>query len=412
MRALMENLVITGKLLLDGRIVEGSVGVQNGKISSIKRGELKGEERIKLRPGQVLLPGLIDVHVHLRDFNQKEKETVESGTKAALHGGITAVFDMPNTDPPVIDRKTLEKRNALLERKAYTDFAVGFLVSGNCDEAKKAGADFYKAFMGASTGGIYSKDFASDYACAPGVLSVHAEDPEVIQKHPERPPEAEIKAVKTAIEAAEKLKKPLNICHVSTKGALELILTKNLSWVSFEVTPHHLFLNEKDYRKNPLLKVYPPLRSEEHRRALWKGFSRIPTIASDHAPHTLEDKEEGSAGIPGLETEVGLLLDAVNRGMLSLSDIVEKMHTNPIRVFGINGKGLKIGADADFTIVDMKREWVVKPEEFYTKAKWSPWDGKKLKGKVVMTVLHGKIAMEGDEVLGKPQGVRLNVRRE
>ncbi|NJE30238.1 dihydroorotase [Thermococcus sp. 18S1] len=404
----MYDLVLKGKLLTGGKLIEGSIGVSDGKILRVSKGELRGEETIQIGRGKVILPGLIDVHVHLRDFDQRKKETVETGTMAAVHGGITAVFDMPNTQPPVLDVETFERRKALFEGKAYADYALSFLIRNNCGEASKAGADFYKIFMGASTGGIFSKDFESDYSCAPKIVSVHAEDAEVILKNPERPPEAEIRAINRALNAVEKLRKPLNICHVSTADGIGAILGRNLPWVSFEVTPHHLFLTRRDYEGNPFLKVYPPLRDEEHRRALWRNFSRIPLIASDHAPHTQEDKESGAAGIPGLETEVALLLDAVNRGMLELSDIVEKMHTDPIRIFGINNKGLEVGKDADFTVVNLKKEWVVKPEEFYTKAKWSPWEGRKLRGKVVMTILRGNVVMEEDEILGKPQGVRIN----
>ncbi|NJE62479.1 dihydroorotase [Thermococcus sp. 21S7] len=404
----MYDLVIKGKFLKDRKLMEGSIGILEGKISRIYLGELQGEEKIKIDRGKVILPGLIDVHVHLRDFEQGKKETVKTGTMAAVHGGITTVFDMPNTNPPIIDYGTFRRREKRFMGRAYSDYALSFLIRDNCTEAEKTNADFYKIFMGASTGGIFSEDFERDYLCAPGVVSVHAEDARIIHEKPERPPEAEITAIKRVLNAAKRFKKPLNICHVSTAGGMEAILNANLQWVSFEVTPHHLFLTREDYERNPLLKVYPPLRDEEHRRALWRNFSRVPLIASDHAPHTQEDKESGAAGIPGLETEVALLLDAVNRGMLELSDIVEKMHTNPIRVFGIRNKGFEVGRDADFTVVDLKREWTVKPEEFYTKAKWSPWEGRKLEGKVIMTILRGELVMEDDEILGKPQGVRIN----
>ncbi len=408
----MYDLVIMGTIVSENGKIHGSIAINDGRIAGISTGILKGSRVIKLKQGQILLPGLIDVHTHLRDFTEKSKESVESGTKAALHGGITTVFDMPNTKPPVTDATTFERRKELFGRKAYSDYALGFLVRGNCEGAKKARADFYKIFMGASTGGIFSEDFESDYSCAPGIVSVHTEDPEIIQRNPERPPEAEIRAIKRAIHAARELQKPLNICHVSTKRGIERVLGAGLPWVSFEVTPHHLFLTKRDYERNPLLKVYPPLRSESDRMALWENFSRIPIIASDHAPHTLENKEDGAAGIPGLETEVALLLDAVNRGMLELRDIVEKMHGNPIRIFGIRNKGLEVGKDADFTVIDLRREWVVRPEEFYTKAKWSPWEGRRLKGKVTMTVLHGSVVMEDDEIVGKPQGVRVHAGKD
>lgn len=408
----MFERVLYGKILFKGRIINGSVGIEAGRIARIALGELKGDEELRLSRREVLLPGIVDVHVHLRDFEQANKETVESGTKAALHGGITVVFDMPNTKPPVMDGKTFRTREALFRKKSYTDYALGFLVSGNCGEAKRVKADFYKVFMGASTGGIFSEDFESDYSCSPGVVSVHAEDAEVIAKSPERPPEAEVKAIEKALNAAEKWEKPLNICHVSTAGGMEAILKKALPWVSFEVTPHHLFLTRRDYENNPLLNVYPPLRGESDRRVLWKNFPQIPIIASDHAPHTPGEKENGAAGIPGLETEVALLLDAVNRGIITLTDIVEKMHTNPIRIFNIMNKGLDIGKDADFTVIDLGREWVVKPEEFYSKAGWSPWEGRKLRGKVVKTFIRGELIMEEDEIIGKPAGRRVEVAAE
>lgn len=407
----MYDLVLKGKLLKGGKLIEGSIGVLDGKIVEISRRELKGEVTIKIQGKGVVLPGLIDTHVHLRDFEEKKKETVESGTKAALHGGITAVFDMPNTNPPVIDTETFEKRLKLLEKNAYSDYAAGFLLSGNCGEAKTANADFYKIFMGASTGGIYSTEFGEDYSCAPGFVSVHAEDGGLIKAFPDRPPLVEARAIEKALSWAERLKKPLNVCHVSTGDGLNSIISRGLPWVTFEVTPHHLFLGRKDYLKNPLLKVYPPLRDKEHQKALWEHFKEIPIIASDHAPHTLEDKENGAAGIPGLETEVALLLDAINRGLVTLQEVVEKMHDNPVRFFGIKEREFEVGGEATFTVVDLKKEWVVRADELYTKAGWSPWEGKRLRGKVTMTILRGEVVMEDDEIFGKPKGVRLNVSR-
>jgi len=405
----MHELVIKGKFLTSKGVFWGSVRIIRGKIAEISTGELSGESVITPKKGALILPGLIDTHVHLRDFLQWKKETVESGTKAAIHGGITAVFDMPNTNPLIMDRGTFNRRLELLKKRAYSDYATGFLVAGNCREAAAVDADFYKVFMGSSTGGIFSQDFEGDYSCAPGPVSVHAEDAGIIQDNPERPPQAEIKAIKRAVEAAKKTKKRLNICHVSTGEGLTEITGAKLSWISFEVTPHHLFLTRRDYERNAYLKVYPPLRGNEDRQALWKHFKEVPIIASDHAPHTQEDKENGAAGIPGLETEVALLLDGASRGLLEYTDIVEKMHDNPVRAFGITGRNFEVGGEATFTVVDPKMEWVVKPEEFYTKARWSPWEGKKLRGKVVMTIIRGEIVMEDDEVLEKPRGMRLNV---
>jgi len=407
----MYETVIKGKLILSGRVLDGYIGIEDGKIARFSKGEIKGENCIKTKSHEIVLPGMIDVHVHLRDFGQKSKETVESGTKAALHGGITTVFDMPNTMPPIMDLDTFKARENLMKRKSYVDYALSFLIAGNCEEAQKINPDFYKIFMGASTGGIYSKNFEEDYKCAKRIVSVHAEDHELIQKFPERPNVVEFRAIERALKIAESTKKPLNICHVSTKEGLNSILKKNLPWVSFEVTPHHLFLTWEDYIHNNMLKVYPPLRSKSDRDFLWSNIAKIPIIASDHAPHTIEDKENGSAGIPGLETELALLFDAYNKGLISIFQIVEKTSLNPAKIFGIKNKGLEVGKDADLIIVNLKEEWKVKPEDFYTKAKWSPWEDKKLKGKVKMTILRGKLVMEDDEIIGKPGGERIEIEK-
>ncbi len=389
------ELVICGNV---AGIFRGCIGVEDGRIVRVTKEELKGERTIRLRRGTVILPGLIDVHVHLRDFDERKKETVRSGTAAALHGGITTVFDMPNTKPPVMDGGTFRVREMLLRRDAMTDYVMGFLVAGNCEEARKKKAGFYKIFMAASTGGVFSTDFESDFSCLKGPVSVHAEDMDVVRRNPSRPPEAEVNAINRVLKVVSDVKRPVNICHVSTKAGIEAILGSGLPGLSFEVTPHHLFLTTKDFKRDPFLKVYPPLRGDDDRRALWRHFEEVPIIASDHAPHTPEDKEEGAAGIPGLETEVALLVDAFNRGLISLGSIKEKMHDNPVEFFKLNRKKFVIGGDADFTVVDVKREWKVDAPEFYSRAKWSPWDGKKLKGKVVMTILRGEVVMDEDEV--------------
>ncbi|NPA47162.1 MAG: dihydroorotase [Thermococci archaeon] len=394
-RGIDTELVICGNFAGSFR---GCVGVEDGRIARISKGRLRGEQTIELGSGKVVMPGLIDVHVHLRDFKERRKETVRSGTAAALHGGITTVFDMPNTKPPVMDERTFRMREELLSREAMADYVPGFLVAGNCEEAKKGLAGFYKVFMAASTGGIFSDNVESDLSCPEGPVSVHAEDMDVVRMDPLRPPEAEIRAIRRVLDVASKLKKPVNICHVSTGKGIEDILRRGLPNVSFEVTPHHLFLTEGDLRRNPFLKVYPPLRSEEDRRTLWRHFREVPMVASDHAPHTIEDKEEGAAGIPGLETEVALLVDAFNRGLVSIADIREKMHDNPVEFFGLERKRFEVGGDADFTVIDVKKEWRVDASELYSRAGWSPWDGKRLKGKVVMTILRGEVVMEEDEV--------------
>ena len=403
----MHELVLKGKFFIENQVVNGYIGVDNGKITKFSKSPLNGEKVIGTKTHEVIMPGIIDVHVHLRDFSQKHKETVKSGTMAALHGGITTVFDMPNTDPAIMSKEIFEKRAELFKRKSYTDYALGFLISGNCSEVKNVKADFYKIFMGASTEGIYSENFEEDYKCANKRVSVHAEDYELIQKFPERPNIVEAKAIEKALNVSKRLRKPLHICHVSTKEGLKRILEEGLPWISFEVTPHHLFLTKRDFEENPLLKVYPPLRSREDVKYLWQNFEKIPIVASDHAPHTLDEKEEGAVGLPGLETELALLLTAYNKGMISLWDIIEKTSLNPAKIFGIKNKSFEVGKDADLIVVNLKEEWKVEPEEFYTKAKWSPFEEWKLKGKVKMTLLRGKVVMEDDEIVGKPRGERI-----
>ena len=347
------------------------IEVDQGKITQIKK--MIPGEGIDFK-NKYVFPSVVDLHVHARDFNQSHKETVKTCTKAAARGGITTIVDMPNTDPPVVTKEIFEKRKKLFERDSLCDFALNFGVIDTLDEILKVNPFFVKVYLAETTGNLLFEGDAEKLLNLKVPVAIHS-DLETTKKWCLLPHDI------------------LYICHVASKEEIKFLESQN---VIKEVTPHHLFLKEND---DPLFQVKPVLGTEEDRKALWENLTHIDVIASDHAPHTPEEKMEGAYGIAGIETMLPLLLDAYNRRLLSLGDIALRLSENPCRL--LNSllefeKGFFVGADADFTVVDLKRKWVIKASEFYSKAKNSPFDKWKIKGDVCQTILKGNIIYETD----------------
>jgi len=349
------------------------VRVEDGKIGEIKR---EIQEKGTDFKGALVFPSLIDLHVHARDFNQKHKETVETCTRAALAGGITTVVDMPNTDPPVLTQELFEKRRALFERDALCDFALNFgVVDTDVDtlqELKKVHPFRVKVYLGETTGKIIFHGDAKALIDMNIPLSLHS-DLETTQVWCGIRPDL------------------LYICHIASREEIEYLSGQP---VMREVTPHHLFLTQ---REDPLYQVKPPLGTEGDVRALWDHLRHIHVIASDHAPHTLKEKKEGAYGISGIETMIPLLLNAVNMGMLSLEDIALRVSENPSRLLNDRlqyRKGFFVGADADFTVVDLKKSWKIDASQFYSKACYSPFEGREIQGAIVKTIVKGEVLHE------------------
>ena len=358
-------MIFEGKFFYKNKILECSVIVEDGRIVDIRK-DISG---IKL--DGIVLPAGIDVHVHFRDFEESYKETIESGSLSALYGGICLVVDQPNTKPPIVDDKIHAERLRRAENAVYVDYALNL---GLTEENSGRISEILNSTPAPAIGEVFlqHKTMQVSYETLKNVrrdvdalITVHAEDPSLIPEESIRPKEAEIVAVRRCIEFGD-----FYFCHISTPEALQMI-GKSKSFA--EVTPHHLLLSAG---KIEFDRVNPPLRSERDRRELLRNFKRIDVIASDHAPHTLEDKKDGAPGFPGVETVYPLMLDLVRRRILDLSDVVERVAINPARIFGFKGYGeIEIGNYANFIVVDLSDVVRIRADRLHSKAGWTPYEG-------------------------------------
>uniref|UniRef100_A0A8C2MEX4 Multifunctional protein CAD n=1 Tax=Cricetulus griseus TaxID=10029 RepID=A0A8C2MEX4_CRIGR len=350
----------------------------------------------------VRLPGLIDVHVHLREPGGTHKEDFASGTAAALAGGVTMVCAMPNTRPPIIDAPALALAQKLAEAGARCDFAL--FLGASSENAGTLGA------VAASAAGLklYLNETFSELR-----LDSVAQWMEHFETWPSHLPivaHAERQSVAAVLMVAQLTQRPVHICHVARKEEILLIKTAKAQGlpVTCEVAPHHLFLNREDLERLGPGKgeVRPELGSREDMEALWENMAVIDCFASDHAPHTLEEKcgPKPPPGFPGLETMLPLLLTAVSEGRLSLDDLLQRLHHNPRRIFH-----LPLQEDT-YVEVDLEHEWTIPSHMPFSKARWTPFEGQKVKGTIRRVVLRGEVAYIDGQVL-VPPGYGQDVRK-
>ena len=380
------------------------------------------EEEIDAGGVLTLLPGVIDAHVHFRTPGDEYKEDWICGARAAIAGGVTTVMDMPNNAPPCLDLISLQnKRKRIEEQLAEVDIPLRYYLylgaAGKDLSQLKDQIVGIKVYMGSSTGGLLmdsksALEHVFQSAAQNGIMvSVHAEDEGIMRKNKEKYPHsidpsvhskirdrfAAVKAVEEALDLAEKYRVPLLIHHVSTKEELEVIrqAKKNRVRVYAEATPHHLFLSEEDYAKwGTRVQVNPPIRTKADREALWEGIhdKTIDTIGSDHAPHTLEEKDlpygKAPSGVPGIETTLPLLLNAVHEGRLSLEELVDLMHNRPAEIF-------HLPPNDDVVLVDRALKKEVCDRDLKTKCGWSPFSGRVLTGWPIYTIIKGRVFYVG-----------------
>ncbi|KKT35682.1 MAG: Dihydroorotase, multifunctional complex type [Parcubacteria group bacterium GW2011_GWA2_44_12] len=406
------------------------IAIAEGKIIAIEKDIASPADQHIDAEGKYVLPGLIDPHVHFRTPGEEYKEDWKTGTYAAAKGGVTTVFDMPNTNPPCISNALVaEKYFAVQAVSPSVDFRLYLgATKHNLHDIETTKAAGVKVYLGSSTGGLLLDDYTHLEAivqASPVPVLVHAEDEACIQRnfadimdefeevgwgkedlHPEdhsriRAEECAAVCVEKVLGIVERVQKPVYFCHVSTSAEIELLgkaKEKGLP-VYVEVSPHHLFLSINAYsRLDNFVKVNPPLRDEKSLYKLWKALlnGTIDTIGSDHAPHTIAEKcapfLECPSGVPGIETTLPLLLDAVNKKQLTLKKVVELTNLNPANIFGLYSKaGLKVGNDADMVLVDMDLEQRVVRENIASKCGWSPFEGQLLKGWPILTISRGKV---------------------
>jgi len=425
------------KAYVEGAVRECCIAIENGAIYKVGREtQMPRADNVLSLGGFLVLPGLIDVHVHLRDEGKAYKEDFYTGTAAAAAGGFTTVLDMPNNAPVTMSAETLKRRMETARRKILVN--VGFYSEfpkemREIDAIIREGAVAFKLYLGEQIGGLNIDDddalteaFRTVASQVP--ISVHAEDKNMLRRAEERLKQegrhdieaflevhseaVEVEAVGRVVEIAGKTKAKVHFCHVSTKQSLETIYEAKKSGlpITCEVTPHHLFLSTEDLKHVGVMALtVPPLRDKSHVEALWSGLRQgiVDLIGSDHAPHTFTEKNAESVwdvktGIPGLETSLPLMLTAVNAGLLGIADVVRLMAENPAKIFKLKGRGfIKEGCKADLVAVDLEREYCIDASKFHSKARFSPFHGKRVKGKPVKTFVGGRLVMDGDEIVAE-----------
>jgi dihydroorotase (multifunctional complex type) len=430
-------LIEDTKILVGEELTTANILVEDGKIKEISKLKPTAPPDSKIRANRLIaLPGMIDAHVHLRDLDLSYKETFETGTQAAAVGGYTTVFDMPNTRPPTTTSGRLGEKIEQAEGRLYSN--VAFQASLTTDETEltrmvKQGAIAFKLYLNKALETFDSSDQANLRTALQGakknnaLVTVHAEDGDMIrriqQESVERgktsvhdflnahPSQAEVIAVRKILGLGREIGVRIHICHITLGASVKLV--RMTPTASCEASAQHLLLNRAAFRKFGTLAIcVPPIRAENERRELWKLFSKgeVDILASDHAPHTMEEKTqtntfEAASGVPGLETSLPLMLTQVSRGKLSLPRLVGAAASRPAKIFRLPAKGtLRQGLDADIVLVNPKTKSIINPNKFLTKAKYTPFKGFRCTGAVAYTIVNGVLIAQDGKIVGPPAG--------
>jgi dihydroorotase len=429
------DLVVRGGTCMtpSGR-AEIDIGIRDGKLAEF--GDLAGAESTETLDarGLHILPGVIDSQVHFREPGHPEKEDLESGTCAAVAGGVTAVFEMPNTDPPTTTQAALEDKLSRADGRSWCDYAffVGAALSNVESLARlerQPGCVGVKIFMGSSTGSLLVADDAtltSVLATGRRRCAVHSEDELRLRQrrhiadeatsahaHPVwRDVETALAATRRLLSIAKSTGRDVHVLHITTDEELKL-LAENRHFATVEVTPQHLTLAAPECydELGTFAQMNPPIRDSGQRDALWRAVEQglVDVVGSDHAPHTVAEKEAGypntPSGMPGVQTLVPVLLNHVANGKLTLERFVDLTATGPARIYGVAGKGrLSAGYDAYLTIVDLNAERTITNDWIKSQCGWTPFHGMAVKGWPMATIIRGRPVMREDEILGAQTG--------
>jgi len=414
------KLIVKGKLFTSEGILDGSVLIEDERIVRIAK-EIRepADEVLDYdKKGYIVLPGLVDIHVHMRDFELSYKEDFHTGTGAAAMGGFTVVADMPNTRPKVDKLAVLKKREHVAKGKALVDYGLYYGVPDRendlVDEIRSLAIGF-KIFM--------QQEFYTDkrelaekvfeFASRKKMLVVaHAENPKFFAKtgaSATGAQKAEASAIKDIARLALSYGFPLHITHLSSAdGAREFLRWKKQVEITADTCPHYLLLSEDDVRlQRAVAKVQPPLKTKADAKVLLRKLKdgSIDAISSDHAPHSLEEKakfESALPGFPGLETTLPLLLTMVNKGLLGMEDVVRACATNPSKILGLDLLGaIEKGKIGNLTVINLHRRARIDPKSFMSKAKYSPFEGREAEGMAVATVVRGQPVMLDGEIVAR-----------
>ncbi len=429
---MLDLIIKNGTCYIDKNLKDVDIGVQSGKIVKIGKLDEEANQLIDAT-GLTVLPGCIDTQTHFREPGSTDTEDLSSGSRAAIVGGITSVFEMPNTNPATTNREEFKKKLALANNRMYCNHAFYFGATPDnqnqlANLKNLEGCCGVKLFAGSSTGTLLvhkEEDIEKVFESTSKIVAVHSEDEDIlnlrkklrengnVHSHPIwRNEECAISSTRKIVKIAKRLNKKAHILHITTKQEVDF-LSQNKGNITFEITPQHLTLYAPDcYDKlGTYAQMNPPIRDKSHYDRLWYAVRNNynDTIGSDHAPHLRGNKDKEypntPSGMPGVQTLLPVMLNHVNEGKLSLVQLMNLICENPAKIFGIIDKGyIKEDYDADFTIVDMNKIIEIKNEKIESKCGWSPFDGHKFMGTPVYTIINGEIKMKDGEILGEASG--------
>ncbi len=429
-------IIKNGSCYIEGKLENTDITVSGGKIESIGKADLNNHKVYDAK-NKIVLPGIIDTQVHFREPGSTDAEDLESGSRAAVLGGVTSLFEMPNTNPPTDNLIEFEKKLKAAKNRMHSNYAFYFgATPKNTEQLAQLknieGCCGVKLFAGSSTGNLLvdkEADIEKVISSSDRIVSIHSEDEEIIRlrkkfiregdvhSHPEwRNVECAMSSTRRVVKIAERFNKKIHVLHVTTKEEVDFLAMHKKN-VTFETTPQHLTLYAPDcYNKlGTYAQMNPPLRGKEHYDHLWNAIKNniVDVLGSDHAPHLKKNKDKEypntPSGMPGVQTIFPVMIDHVNNGKLTLKQLINLMCENPCKIFGIKNKGfIKEGYDADFTVVDMNKEVIIKNEMIASKCGWTPFHNYKVKGFPVGTIINGILVMSDGKILIESKGRPLN----
>jgi len=392
------DLIVEGKVFLDGVFQECCIGIENEKIVKVSK-VIDGSRRTRFSNG-IILPSGVDMHVHFRDPGLTYKEDFFSGSLSAIFGGISCVFDMPNTMPRTTSIESVEEKSCIASSKSVVDFGLFTgLTDKNYNRIEKLSnfCNGFKIFLGESTNFLNLKmerlrEVFKNIQSSGKIVLIHAEDQKCLADHKDkeyncvdhlssRPSICEAESIKKVLKESNKLETKIHMCHLSSNKGLELLRYRPRN-ISVGVTPHHLLFGVDNIDKdNTYFKVNPPIRKDFNRRFLWSaacdGF--LDVLESDHAPHSKSDKEkdfdDAPSGVPGVETIYPLFINFCKIGRMSFKRLISLMCERPARLLGVPKGKIEVGMDADFIFVDLKNICKITAEKLHSKCGWSPYEG-------------------------------------
>ena len=433
-KSTLELVIKNGTIVSHRGIAQADIGIRNGKIAEIGALETTQATTYIDAKGLHVLPGVIDTQVHFREPGMEQKEDLESGTRSAVMGGVTAIFEMPNTQPLTTTIEALNDKMRRANGRCWTNYA--FYVGATPDNIghlstleHHRGVCGVKMFVGASTGSLLvdqESDMKAVMASGVRRMAIHSEDNDrlnqrkhiaveraTVDAHPEwRDMESALRSTQRIVKLARETGRRIHVLHITTAEEMDF-LTQHKDIASVEVLVNHLslFAPECYDQLGSKAQMNPPIRGKYHYDALWRALKNgvVDIIGSDHAPHTLEEKAkpypQSPSGMTGVQTLVPMMLNHMNAGRLTLMELHDLLCAAPARLFGLSGKGrIAKGYDADFTLVDLSTKRIIEDSWIQSKVGWSPFSGQTVKGWPIQTIIGGETVMVEDTLIGQPVG--------